>query len=364
MNLSAQTLFLSSLLYLVVLFVVAYAAEKRWLPPALARHPLVYVFSLGVYATTWSFYGSVGFAQSNGFLFLAVYLGLTLAFILTPILMSPILRLVREYQLTSVADLFAFRFRSQTAGILVTVFTLAGTLPYISLQIRAVTESAQVLTQSVAPEYLSLGFCVLIILFAVLFGTRQISPREKHEGLVVAIAFESLIKLLALLMVAVFALFGIFGGIDGLQDWLATHPEALEKMTTQAREGPWVSILILAFAAAFLLPRQFHMLFTENISPHALSRAAWGFPLFLLALNLAIPIVLWAGIKTDLGMPPDYFVIGIAQQSQSALFTVFVFLGGVSAASAMIIVSTLALAGMTVNHLILPATGKIGRAHV
>jgi hypothetical protein len=115
--------------------------------------------SLGVYATTWSFYGSVGYADSNGFMFLAVYLGLTLAFILSPVLLSPILRLVREYQLTSLADLFAFRYRSQTAGVLVTLFMLAGTLPYISLQIRAVTESASVLTQEFAPQYLvvSLG---------------------------------------------------------------------------------------------------------------------------------------------------------------------------------------------------------------
>ncbi len=357
MILSAPGLFVSSLLYLCLLFLVAYATEKRWLPPWLPRHPVVYVLSLGVYATTWSFYGSVGYADSNGFMFLAVYLGLTLAFILSPVLLSPILRLVREYQLTSLADLFAFRYRSQTAGVLVTLFMLAGTLPYISLQIRAVTESASVLTQEFAPQYLSLGFCILIVLFAVLFGARHISPREKHEGLVVAIAFESLVKLLALALVAIVAMSSIFDGVSGLTDWLDTHPEALEAMYTPAREGPWVSILILSFAAAFLLPRQFHMLFTENIAPGTLARAAWGFPLFLLVLNLAIPIVLWAAIKQNLGTVPDYHVLGIARHTGSAGLTIFVFLGGVSAASAMIIVSTLALAGMTVNHIILPATG-------
>ena len=357
MTISAEGLFLSSLLYLLILFVVAFAAERRWLSPTVARHPLTYILSLGVYATTWSFYGSVGFASTDGFLFLAVYLGLTLAFILSPILMSPILRLVREYQLTSVADLFAFRFKSQTAGILVTLFTLAGTLPYISLQIRAMTESARLLNPDIPSETLSLGFCAMIVIFSILFGTRHISPREKHEGLVVAIAFESIIKLLALLLLAGFSIISIFGGLDGLQHWLNSHPEALHRMTTQAHEGPWVSILILSFAAAFLLPRQFHMLFTENISPRSLHQAAWGLPLLLLLLNLAIPVVLWAAIKADLKMPADYFVIGLAQHSGSVLFAVFVFLGGVSAASAMIIVSTLALAGMTVNHLILPAIG-------
>ncbi len=357
MILTAPGLFLSSLLYLSLMFLIAYATEKRWLPSWLPRHPVVYVLSLGVYATTWSFYGSVGYADSNGFMFLTVYLGLTLAFILTPVILSPILRLVREYQLTSLADLFAFRFRSQTAGVLVTLFMLAGTLPYISLQIRAVTESASVLTQQFAPQYLSLGFCVLIVLFAILFGTRHISPREKHEGLVVAIAFESLVKLLALILVAGICVSGIFGGIVGLGDWLDQNPEALQAMTTPARDGPWVSVLILSFAAAFLLPRQFHMLFTENIAPGTLARAAWGFPLFLLILNLAIPIVLWAAIKQNLGTVPDYHVLGIARSTGSAALTIFVFLGGVSAASAMIIVSTLALAGMTVNHLLLPATG-------
>ena len=158
------------------------------------------------------------------------------------------------------------------------------------------TESASVLTQQFAPQYLSLGFCSLIILFTILFGARHISPREKHEGLVVAVAFESLVKLLALILVAGIAVFGIFGGFGGLADWLDSHPEALQAMTQPAQDGPWVSVLILAFAAAFLLPRQFHMLFTENISPHSLVKAAWGFPLFLLILNLAIPVILWAAV--------------------------------------------------------------------
>ncbi|MGA1628422.1 MAG: ATPase, partial [Aquiluna sp.] len=267
MTISAGGLFFCSLVYLLALFAVAFAAERRWLPPAIARHPLTYILSLGVYATTWSFYGSVGFAESNGFLFLAVYLGLTLAFVLAPILLSPILRLVREYQLTSVADLFAFRFRSQTAGILVTLITLTDTLPYISLQIRAVTESARLLNPQVAPDALSFWFCIIIALFSILFGTRRISPREKHEGLVVAIAFESIIKLLALLLVAGFSIVSIFGGFDGVQQWLNANPQALQRMTSQAQQGPWISILVLSFAAAFLLPRQFHMLFTENISP-------------------------------------------------------------------------------------------------
>ena len=174
-------LFFGGVIYLLLLFLIAYSAEQGWLPNRLVHHPVTYVLSLGVYATAWSFYGSVGFAQREGYLFATIYLGVTLAFLLAPVLLAPILRLIRDYQLTSLADLFAFRYRSQVAGILVTLFMLAGTLPYIALQIRAVTESVQVLTQEATPATLALGFCVTVTLFAILFGARHISPREKHE---------------------------------------------------------------------------------------------------------------------------------------------------------------------------------------
>ncbi len=350
-------LFLAGVGYLLLLFLIAYAAERGWIPQKVVRHPLVYTLSLGVYATSWSFYGSVGFAQSQGYNFLTIYLGVTLAFLLTPVLLQPILRLTREYQLASLADLFAFRYQSQLAGVLVTLFMLAGILPYLALQVRAVTESLQVLTQESTPRlFLALGFCVTLITFAVLFGARHFSAREKHDGLVVAIAFESLIKLAALLAVGLFAVFGIFGGFGAMENWLADHPEALSALYQPVREGPWSTLLLLAFAAAFLLPRQFHMAFTENMEPRSLSFASWAFPLFLLLLNLAIPPILWAGEKLAPPVAPDYYVLGITLHGGSRLLPVLTFVGGVSAASAMMIVTTLALASMCMNHLVLPAS--------
>jgi len=347
-------LFLAALAYLGLLFLVAYAAENGWIPARVARHPLTYALSLGVYATTWSFYGSVGFAQTQGYLFLTIYLGVTLAFLLGPLLLQPILRLVRDYQLTSLADLFAFRYPSPWTGTLVTVFMLVGILPYISLQIQAVVTSAQVLTEQVPPGVLALVFCVTVTLFAVLFGARQVTPREKHEGLVVAIAFESLIKLVALLAVAAYALFGVFGGPAGLDAWLRAHPQAVEQLHAPLRDGAWSTLLLLAFSAAFLLPRQFHMIFTENIEPATLRSARWAFPLFLLLLNLAIPVVLWSGQKLAIDGAPDYYALRLALQEPSGWLTYLVFIGGISAASAMIIVESLALAAMCLNHLILP----------
>jgi len=356
MSFELWQLFLAGVAYLLLLFLIAYAAEHGWLPQRLARHPLTYTLSLGVYATSWSFFGSVGFAQSQGYNFLTIYLGVTLAFMLSPVLLQPILRLTREFQLSSLADLFAFRYQSQLAGVLVTLFMLTGTLPYIALQVRAVTESLQVLTQESAPGPIALGFCLTVSLFAILFGARHISAREKHEGLVVAIAFESLVKLVALLSVGLFALFGVFHGPSGMEQWLAQHPEALDALYRPVREGAWGSLLLLAFAAAFLLPRQFHMTFTENLDERSLGVASWAFPLFLLLLNLAIPPILWAGTELGLTISPDFYVLGITLHHDATLLPMLTFIGGISAASAMIIVTTLALAAMCMNHLVLPAS--------
>ncbi|MBV2091315.1 MAG: histidine kinase [Candidatus Thiodiazotropha sp. (ex Ctena orbiculata)] len=354
MNHELWLLFGISVVYLAILFLIAFAADSGRIPERFIRHPSIYVLSLGVYATSWTYYGSVSFAETQGYLFLTIYLGVTLAFAFTPILFQPILRLTREYQLTSLADLFAFRYRSQLAGILVTLFMLLGTLPYIALQIRAVTDSLQVASQTVAPRILALIFCSTLVLFAILFGARHSTSREKHRGLVLAIAFESMVKLVAMLVIGATALFGVFGGFAGLEQWLAEHPEALEKLYAPVREGPWATLILLAFAAAFLLPRQFHMLFTENLEPKALRTASWAFPLFLLLINLPIPIILWAGRAIELPIHPDFFALGITLEQGPSWLPVLAFIGGVSSASAMMIITTLALSSMTLNHILLP----------
>lgn len=350
-----QVLYGAALFYLFVLFSLAYITDSGLVSVKWVQHPLVYVLSLGVYATSWSYYGSVGLAQRDGYLFLTIYLGVTLAFLLTPVILKPILRLTRDYQLTSLADLFVFRYRSQAAGVLVTLFMLLGALPYIALQIRAVTETVQVLTQAATPQMLALVFCATLILFAILFGARHASPREKHHGLVAAIAFETAVKLLAILLVGLYAVNEVFGGGAGLEQWLTAHPEAVAQLYAPAREGPWLTLIFLAFAASFLLPRQFHMLFTENFSARALNSAAWGFPLLLLLLNLAIPPILWAGNHLRPEMNPDYYLLGIILDAPAWL-PVLAFIGGVSSASAMVIVSTLALSSMCLNHLLLPVS--------
>ena len=349
-------LFLVGVLYLGLLFVIATATDRGWIPEKLASHPLVYTLSLGVYATSWSFYGSVGFAEKEGFNFLTIYLGTTLAFVASPILLRPILKITETYRLASLADLFAFRYHSQLAGVVVTLLVLAGTLPYMSLQIQAVTNTLQIMTHETEQQLIALMFCITVGLFSILFGTRHISLREKHRGLVVAIAFESLVKLITLLIVGLFAVFGIFGGVGELNQYLQAHPEATAALFEPVQEGPWVTLMLLSFAAAFLLPRQFHMIFVESIKSRNIETASWAFPLFLLLLNLSIPPILWAGQSMQLDIPADFFVLGITLDSGSSILPILTFLGGLSAASAMIIVTTLALASMCMNNFVLPAS--------
>ncbi len=350
------TLFAAGFFYLLLLFLVAYATDRGLLPSSWASHPLTYTLSIGVYATSWTYYGSVGFAAHNGLMFLTIYIGATLAFVLSPVLLRPILLLCREYQLTSLADLMAFRYRSQVAGVLVTLFMLLGTLPYIALQVRAVTESLRVLSNEVPPNTIALVFCATLILFGVLFGARHISPREKHRGLVVAMAFESLIKLLALLLIGGYALFSVFGGPDQLGLWLQQHPEAVEALYRPVNQSPWSALVFLSFAAAFLLPRQFHMIFAENLESSGLRTATWAFPAFLLLLNISIPVILWAGQRLQLSINPDYYVLGITLANGPSWLSLLAFIGGLSAASAMVIVTSIALASMSLNHLLLPAS--------
>lgn len=349
-------LFVSALAYLGLLFLIAYCADHEILPKKLVEHPAVYALSLGVYATSWTFYGSVGLANSSGLAFLTIYLGVTAAFLLGPYLLKPILRLCRDYQLSSVADLLAFRYGGRATGFVVTVFMLIGILPYISLQINAVTQSIQVLARQAAPNLLALAFCLIVVVFAILFGARHLTPREKHSGLVVAIAFESAVKLVALLVAGLFAVTEVFGGFDSMQQWLDSNPQELQSMYEPVTTSLWSSLLLLAFGAAFLLPRQYHMTFVENHKPASLKTAYWLFPLYLLLLNLPIFPILWAGKHLSLSTSADFYVLGMAMTVGDRWLALLVYIGGLSAASAMMIVTTLALSYMCLNHLLLPVS--------
>ena len=340
--------------YLFLLFGIAFITDRGWIPEKVVRHPIVYVLSLGVFASVWAYYTSVGNALRDGYGYLAQSIGISLAFLFSPLLLRPILELTRTYQLSSLADLLAFRYRSPWAGTATTLVILIGVTPLIALQIRAVAETADILSPDASQGSLAVGFCVIITLFAILFGTSRRAGRTRHDGLVMAIAFESLVKLIAFLAVGLFAIIGGFGGMDGLNQWLVDQPE----LVTSLKETDYLSsfhvMALLFFTASVAMPHMFYVTFNENNGQRALAFASWGLPLYFLLISLPILPILWAGLQSGSSVPVEYFPVAIGVEYQVPFFTILAYLGGLSAASGLIIVITLALSNMCLNHLILP----------
>ncbi|MBA4500790.1 sensor histidine kinase [Marinobacterium marinum] len=353
MNFDLSTLLLFGCGYLLVLFGAAWLTERKYLPERLIRHPIVHVLALGVFASAWTFYGIFGVAYQSGYLYLISYLGGSAAFLLAPVVLIPILRITRRHQLSSLADLFAFRFRSGRVGTLTTLLMLFISLPLLSIQIQALAASLPMLTPHVSSHQAALVFCAVIALFTILFGARHASLRNSHNGLIVAIATESLVKLVALLAIAGYAFFVVLDGPSGLADWLAANPEQLQRLQ-QPPADHWQVLLLAFFACAIVMPHMFHVAFTENLPTESLYRASWGLPLLLLLLALAVPPILWAAIKSDAIDNPEYMVLQLGQTLQLPWMSLLAFIGGLSAASGIIIVATVALASMLQNHVVLP----------
>ncbi len=364
MNHSVIQLIFISIFYLFTLFAAAWLTERGIIPRRLVRHPFVYTLSLGVYASSWAFYGAVGLAAQYGNGFLAIYLGLSGAFLLAPVLLSPIQRLNFTHQLSSLADLLAFRFRSSSAGAITATGLLLGSLPLLALQIQSVAQTIGIITGQALEDQTALYFCVLIAVFSMLFGARHSASSAKHQGLVFTIAFESLLKLIAILIVGGYALWYVFAGPGDLEQWLLNNKEQLGAMQAPLQEGPWRTLLLLFFASAIVMPHMYHMTFTENLNPRAMITASWGLPLFLLLMSLPVPLILWAGIKLGIPGSADYFTLRLGMAINNPKLTLLAFMGGLSAASSVIIVLTIALSGMVLNHLVLPLYKPTAKADI
>ena len=354
MSFDPEVLVMVSIIYLSVLFLCAWATEKEIIPKKITLHPATYVLSLGIFASSWAYYGSVGIAYDDGYVFLAFYFGLSGAFLLAPVLLSPILRITSSYQLSSLPDLFAFRFRSPVMGVISTLLLLTVSLPLVALQIQAVSGSIHLLSNDGSPQQFAFIFCALIALFTLLFGTRKISRRKHNHGLVFAIAFESLLKLVVMVVLGLAVIFQVFDGPQGLNLWLEETPEVIIGMNSQLEDGPWRTTLLMFFASAIVMPHMFHMTFSENRNPRFLDSASWGLPLFLLLLSISTPLILWAGIKTNSSFPAEFFALSIGPALNQPWLTLLAYIGGLSAATGLTVVTTLALSSMLMNHIILP----------
>ncbi|GHC34823.1 ATP-binding protein [Aidingimonas halophila] len=341
--------------YMALLFLCALAVERGWISTRIVRHPIIYTLALGVYASAWATYGSLEFASQSGYGYLAYYLGIAGAFLLAPVLLLPIQRMTRTYQLSSLADLFAFRYRSRWVGALITVVSLLAVWPLLSLQIQTLGEAIGRLSDNRYPALLALAFCAMIALFAIIFGASHTRLHARHDTVIATIALESLIKLAAMLMLGAIALFGIFDGPMELQSWLESDGLSHQTGVTALDAGQWRTLLLLFFAAAFLMPHMFHITFAETLSRRALLNAGWSLPLYLLLMALPIPLILWGAQRA--GANPEalgsaYLGFGL---NSSVWVEALVFLAGLAAASGTLIILSLALSGMILNHLVLIA---------
>jgi signal transduction histidine kinase len=344
--------------YVCLLFGIALWSERR----GVRRSGLIYTLSLGVYCTSWTFYGSVGRAAQSGINFLPVYLGPTLVFCLGGWLLARMIRVSKASGITSIADFVSTRY-GRSAGLagLVTLVMLAGSVPYIALQLQAVAESfLLVLPPGPGPGpgtgEVQLATAVLLAVFAILFGARHTDLSAHRPGLVAAIAFDSVVKLVCLTAVGLFVGLVMFDGFGDLFTRAAARPDLAGLARFEVPPADWTALLLLSMAAAFCLPRQFHMIVVENRREADLAHAIWGFPLYLLLINLFVLPIAFAGVLVlPAGHNADMIVLDLPLSAGASWLAVVAFVGGVSAATGMVAVETLALGTMVSNDLVMPA---------
>jgi Na+/proline symporter/nitrogen-specific signal transduction histidine kinase len=354
-------LVLSCLLYVAFLFAVAFVVEGRaargrlgWL-----RSPLVYTLSLSIYCTAWTFYGAVGYAARSGLEFLTIYFGPTLVFIGWWLLLRKLVRIGRQHNVTSIADLISSRYgKSNMLGVIVTVIMVVAATPYIALQLQSVVLAFGVFATDAPGDsrpldsaQIAVWVAVGLAAFTILFGTRNLDAREQHHGIVTAIAVEAVVKLVALLAVGSFVVWGIAGGVSDV----IARIDAADLAAWQVQPGRWTGLIFLSAAAVICLPRMFQVMVVENEDEGHLARASWAFPLYLMAMSLFIVPIAVVGLdRLPAGSNPDMFVLTLPLAEGQGGLAMLAFLGGFSSATSMVIVESIALATMISNHVMIP----------
>ncbi|MGD9348716.1 MAG: sodium:solute symporter, partial [Desulfobacterales bacterium] len=378
-----------SFAYMGLLFAIAHYGDKRAdAGRSIISNPYIYALSMAVYCTAWTFYGSVGLAVSSGLGFLTIYIGPTLMALLGWSVWQKIIRISKVHRITSIADFIASRYgKSTTLGGLATNIAVIGVIPYIALQLKAISTGFLLITQypevsvsfsfSDVPIMYDPAFYIALLLavFAILFGTRHLDATERHEGLVAAIAFESIVKLAAFLTVGIFVTYFIHNGLGDLFQKATQFTDAknslggqsgglssliFDKHLTIKGQGfsyaDWSIHLLISMLAIIFLPRQFQITVVENVNEEHLNKAIWLFPLYLLAINVFVVPVALSGILhfPHGGVDADTFVLTLPMAERQQLIALFVYLGGMSAATGMVIVETIALSTMICNDLVMP----------
>jgi Na+/proline symporter/nitrogen-specific signal transduction histidine kinase len=364
-------IFICLIAYVGLLFLIASWADKRALAGrSLVNHPLIYALSLSVYCTAWTFYGSVGRASATGIGFLPIYLGPTILAPLWGILLLKIVEISKHQRITSVADFISSRYgKSTSLGVIASLIAVVGVIPYISIQLKAMTVSFEILMEGsplMSPSGsgsvwsdIALYITIALAIFTILFGTRHLDPNERHEGLVAAIAFESVVKLVIFLAVGLFVVFFLFDGFGDLFQQ-AMQEERIARLMDFQEAGingwSWFWLSLLSMSAVLFLPRQFHVGVVENISPRHVKQASWLFPLYLLLINIfVLPIAFGGMMLLQEGMiDPDTYVLALPLSVGNHLLATLAAIGGFSAGTGMVIVAVIALSIMVSNNLVLP----------
>jgi PAS domain S-box-containing protein len=352
------------LAYLVFLFLVAAVAERysrRLQTPPLRT--VTYVLAVSVYCTAWTFYGSVGLAANRGLEFLTVYLGPALVALLWPTVLRKLVRVAKEQRITTISDFIASRYgRSSPLGTLVAALVVCGMIPYIALQLKAVSVSFKMM---IGGDSVLTGFdptllvAVTLAVFGILFGARNLDFTKHQTGLMTAVAVESIVKLVAFVLVGAFVTWGMFDGFGAIFARIAAHPEWSRLLVLDAPPAAsyarWGAMLLISMIAVVLLPRQFHVLVVQNPRERDVCTAAWAFPLYLLAINVfVLPIAFGGLLLLGTSSSADSFILALPLAADAHAVAVAVFLGGFSAATAMIVVDSLALSKMISNDILLP----------
>jgi Na+/proline symporter/CheY-like chemotaxis protein/PAS domain-containing protein/anti-sigma regulatory factor (Ser/Thr protein kinase) len=356
-----------ALAYIGLLFLIASSGDRtRGLGRDGRTRLLIYPLSLAIYCTSWTFFGSVGLASRTGFDFLTIYIGPALLIGLCSPLLIRIIRLAKAHNITSIADFIAARYgKGQAVAATVALIVIVGTIPYIALQLKAVSASLETILAHVSegseashPLFGDIALFVALSMaaFAVLFGTRHIDATEHQDGLMLAVATESIVKLVAFLAVGFFVTFWMFDGPIALINEAMQRPSTATIFSREPRLDTLIAMTLLSFVAFILLPRQFHVAVVENNNENEVRRAVWLYPVYLVLINLFVVPIALAGLLTFPAgkVDSDMFVLALPLQNGSILFTIIAFVGGLSAATAMVIVESVALSIMVSNDLIIP----------
>ncbi len=363
---STWILLATILTYLIFLFSAAYMAErKEGQGKSLVANPYVYSLSLAVYCTSWTFYGSVGKAANAGLNFLTIYIGPTLMAALWWVVLRKMIRISQENRITTISDFIASRYgKSLSLSALVTLVAVIGITPYLGLQLKAIMTTFSLLSARPESSHFAGWFISLTLgVFAVIFGARRLDASERHGGLVFAVAIESAIKLIAFLLVGFFVTYWLFDGFGEILAQIRNSPYADHMSLGEGSHVSfleWTSLTFLSMMAIMFLPRQFHVAVVENYSLDHIKKAMWLFPLYLFLINIFVLPIAFGGLLLG-GAPQgaDYFVLSIPLEQGYPLLALLAFLGGFSAATAMVIVESLALSTMVMNSLVMPALWRI-----